>query len=112
MYNYKIWNKIESINNVEKEYWINNNPLFETDEVVLCFNADDPSQRITTIFLESELRNSYKDYESDIGVLARLRLDAMEGNGFDSALELINHNEEMKTELASAKLLLMKEGLI
>lgn len=112
MYNYKIWNKIDPINGVEKDYWIGNNSLFETEEVVLCFNPDDPSKRISNIFLEGELRDSYQDYDCELDKLIKLRLETLEGKGFDSALDLVKQNEEMKTELASAKLTLMKEGLI
>lgn len=112
MYNYKLWNKVDPINGVGKDYWIENNTLFKTEEVVLCFNSNDPSERITTIFLENELRNSYQDYECELDKLIKLRLESLEGKGFDSAIELIKQNEEMKTELASAKLTLMEEGLI
>lgn len=112
MYNYKIWNKIEPINGVKKEYWVEHNPFFETEEVVLCFNPDDPSKRISNIFLENELRDSYQDYECELDKLIKLRLESLEGKGFDSALDLVKQNEEMKTELASAKLTLMQEGLI
>lgn len=112
MYDYKVWNKIDPINEVDKEYWVSNNPRFEAEEVVLCFNSNDPSKRISTIFLEGELRNSYQDYECELDKLIKLRLESLEGKGFDSALDLVKQNEEMKTELASAKLTLMKEGLI
>jgi hypothetical protein len=90
MYSYKKWNKTDSINDISSDKWITDTPRMNTEESILIFATNDPQERVSMIFLEGELRQSYNDYTSTIEQLGELKVASLNGSAPGSLIIMQN----------------------